>query len=160
MGTQPEQKEQSDDVMKYVTAVVYAVMSIWAVYTTFIVAGALAGTVVDGQLRLAIAVALALIFPIMTAMGFSNTSKEGARGIETLNRVLLGTIVLSMGTAVIIGVTMAGKVIPNMQNDPNWFLSARSSGNGFPKLNQRYHRVASDGFCTLAHTAKTYYCPD
>lgn len=158
MGAEP--KQTGGSALIYVTTVLYAVLSMWGVYTAFIVAGALVGTLIEGQLRFAIAIALALLFPLLTAMGFSNTSKEHVRGIETLNRILMATAILSIGTAIIVGVAATGKVVPNMQTNPNWFLTDPYRQDGFPKTNRRYHMITSNAFCTIAHKVGTYYCPN
>lgn len=152
-------EEEDDGIIKYALVVVYGVIAAWGVYTAFIVSGALLGTFEEGKFRFAIATLLALVFPMLTAMGFNNVRKEGARGVEILNRILLGTAIMSMATSVIIGVTMTGKVIGNMRNNPNWFVEDPYRQDGFPAMNRKYHRVAADGFCQLAHNVGTYYCP-
>lgn len=142
----------------YVALVIYGVLAAWAVFTTFIVMGALLVAVVDGPIRFAGAVILALVLPAVTAMG-QNSRKEQATGIEIVNRILIGTIILSFGCAVIVGITMADKVVPKMNNDPNWFVDDPHRQDGFPALNRRYHRIVADGFGKAAHRAGTYYYP-
>ncbi len=138
---------------------VYAVLAAFGVYTTFAVCGALLDTIIDGGVKFAVAVLLAFVFPALTAMGFNNVRKEGATGIGIVNRILLGTAILSAGTCVIVAVTMAQRVVPTMRSDPNWFLDDPHRQDGFPQFNRKYHRVAADGFCQLAHAAGTYWCP-
>lgn len=157
MSTNNEEEEQG--AMPYVLAVAYGVLAVWGVYTTFIVSGALVGTFEEGKFRFAVALLLALVFPILTAMGFNNVRKEGVHGIEILNRVLLGTAILSLGTSIIIGITMTEKVLNNMRQDPNWFVEDPYQQDGFPAMNRKYHRVVAEGFCKAAHQVGTYYCP-
>lgn len=157
MSTQPQQEEEQG-TSDYVVALLYGVLALWAVYTTFIVAGAVLGAVIDGPIRLAVAVGLALVFPILTAMG-GNARKEQATGVQIVSRIFIGAIILSFGTAVIIGVTMADKVVPRLMNDPNWFVNDPHAVQGPPAINRRYSAIVADGFGRLAHAAGTYYYP-
>lgn len=154
----PAPEERKSGLVDYVVALLYGVLAMWAVYTTFLVMGALLAAVVDGPIRMVGAIALAFVFPMLTAMG-QNSTKEKATGVDILSRIFIGATILSFGCAVIVGVTMADKVVPKMMNDPNWFLNDPHAMQGPPDLNRRYSVIVGDGFGRLAHAAGTYYYP-
>lgn len=135
------------------------ILAVWGVYTTFIVMGAMMATLFErGDLRFAGAMILALIIPILTAMG-ANSRKEGAEGIQRLTRVAIGTTIFSAGCAAIVCLALASMVVPSMESDPNWFLENPDSTQGTPALNRRYSNIIAGMSCRLAHSAGTYYCP-
>jgi hypothetical protein len=137
----------------------YTVLAIWGVYTTFIVMGAMLQTMFPDRedLRFALALVLAFIIPVLTAMG-GNSRKEDAEGIERLSRVALGTTIFSFGCAVIVAITMAAKVEPALRHEPNWFLDNPGSSKGMPDLNRRYSRIVAQMTCKAADAAGMYYC--
>lgn len=153
-------EEEDSFVADLVAFVLSAVLAVWGVYTTFIVMGAMLATVFDsGDLRFAGSLALALVIPVMTAMG-ANSRKEGAEGIQRLTRVAIGTVILSVGCAAIVALALAEKVVPRLEADPNWFMENPDSTQGMPKLNRRYSGIIAGMSCRAAHEAGFYYCPD
>lgn len=152
-----EQEESS--VMDYVVFIASAVLCVWAIYTTFIVMGAMLYDIFeDGQLRWALALILALICPVLTAMG-ANSRKEGAQGVQRLTRVALGSSILSAGCAVIVLIALPHMVVPHLEDDPNWFMSNPHVTTGRQELNRKYSRIIAGMGCRAAHAAGTYYCP-
>lgn len=159
MVSKPDEEEDSFAI-DLVAFLLSAVLAVWAVYTTFIVMGALLSSVFDrGELRFAGALILALIIPITTAMG-ANSRKEGARGIQRFTRVAIGASILSVGCAAIVALTMADKVVPRLEADPNWFLDNPDSIHGTPGLNRRYSGIIAQMSCRVAGDAGLYYCPE
>ena len=145
--------------MDIIAALLTAVLAVWGVYTTFLVMGAMFGSVIDnGSIRYFGALALALVIPIITAMG-ANSRKEEATGAQRLTRVGIGTTIFSMGCAVIVAIALAGKVVPTLESNPNWFLSNPDSTQGVQKLNRKYSNIIAGISCRVAHKAGTYYCP-
>ena len=145
------------DIVAFILATILAV---WGVYTTFIVMGAMFDSIFDrGDLRFAGSLVLALIIPVITAMG-ANSRKEGAQGIQRLTRVSIGTTILSVGCAAIVALTMADKVVPALEAQPNWFLDNPNSTQGTPGLNRRYSLIIAHMSCRFADEAGMYYCPD
>ncbi len=152
-----EEGSFTSDVIAFVLS---SILAIWGVYTTFLIMGAMFATVFErGDLRFAGALILALIIPIMTAMG-ANSRKEGAEGIQRLTRVNIGATILSVGCAAIVALTLASMVVPSLEADPNWFMSNPDSTEGTPAINRRYSGIIAGMSCRVAHSAGTFYCPD
>lgn len=154
-------EEEEDNVFIDVAAlIVSTILAVWGVYTTFIVMGAMFDSIFErGDLRFAGSLVLAFIIPILTAMG-GNSRKEGARGIQRLTRISIGTTIFSVGCAAIVALAMADKVVPSLEAQPNWFLDNPDSNVGFPKINRRYSGIIAGMSCRFAHQAGTYYCPE
>lgn len=153
------EQQQESGAMDIVAFLASTILCVWAIYTTFIVMGAMLYDIFeDGTLRWALALVLALVCPLLTAMG-ANSRKEGAQGIQRLTRVAIGSTILSAGCAVIVLVALPGMVVPNLEDDPNWFLENPHMTTGKPELNRRYSHVIAGMGCRVAHAAGTYYCP-
>jgi hypothetical protein len=159
MSAQNQQNQSTSSSSDLILLPILVVLSAWAMYTCWIVAGALVGSVIDGGIRVFATFVIAIGFPMLTALGFTNTREEGGRGIQTVNRVFIGATIVCAGTAFVLGVALAGKVVPELQRDPNWFLDRPMSEQGIPKMNRRYSGLTSNALCKTAHKAGTYYCP-
>ena len=158
--SQNSNDEESTFGADLVAFIVSSILAAWAMYTTFLVMGALAAAVLERfELRAAVAMLLAVVIPVITAMGM-NSRKEGAEGIQRLTRVNIGASIFAAGCAVIVCLTMADKVVSKLTFDPNWFLDNPEAQTGTPATNRKYSNIVADMACKSAHAIGTYYCPD
>lgn len=152
---QPAAEPKSGNVL---LTPVLALVAVWALYTCWIVVGGLVGSGISGGFRFIATFVVAIGFPVLTALGFTSKTEEGSRGLQKINRVLGGTAAVCAATAFIIGVALAGTVVPQMHREPNWFFNPRSTGK-LPQINRRYSAATANALCRTAHMVGTHYCP-
>ncbi len=155
---QQTQKPQSNEeegvgalILNVVLALMYGTLAVWAVFTTFLVAGSVFDQFLDGDLKFAIALVLAVGIPILTALG-ENSQKEGrekVRGpLERVHRVFIGSAIISFMAAFLFSMTMAGNVVGQLRSNPVWFLTQDARAFGPPPpmedITRRYSIVLSD----------------
>ena len=137
-----EKTNEEASVAEYIVLLIIIPATIWVVYTSFLIFGAVAGEFVDHiQLRMLLAFAFAFVFPFVT--GASAFTQHSAPTFEErLRRLIAIVMVLSLGSAALVGFLLADRAIPNLRNQSNWFLS-QPSGD-FADFNRKYsENVAS-----------------
>jgi hypothetical protein len=117
-------------------------LTIWVIYTSFLVFGAVAGEFVDHiQLRLVLAIAFAFVFPFVTGAS-AFTQHSAPRFEERMRRLLSIVLALSLGSSILIALFVGNKAVPNLKNQPNWFMSQPSGS--FAEFNRSYsNKIAS-----------------
>lgn len=154
--------EQEDEggAFDWALAIFGVALAAWGLYTSFLVAGALLDEVVQhNTARWIGSLVLALILPAFAALGVSS-KKEKVPPSRWIWRATSAAAILSMGTALIIGITMADKVVGSLQNDPNWFMENRHAQSGPPALNRQYSARVAHACGKIAHKAGFYYYPN
>ncbi len=159
MANANQQEPSSGSNSTLILMPIWAIIAAWSMYTCWVVAGGLVGAAIDGGIRFFATFVIAVGFPMLTALSFTNTREEGSKGLEIVNRVLIGASLVCAGTAFVIGVAVAGKCVPVMFEDPNWFVSQPHKQDGFPDINRRYTRMTANFLCKTAHQVGTHYCP-
>ncbi len=148
---QPEEEGVGALILNVILALMYGTLAVWAVFTTFLVAGSVFDQFLDGDLKFAIALVLAVGIPILTALG-ENSQKEGrekVRGpLERIHRVFIGSAIMSFMAAILFSMTMAGNVVGQLRSNPVWFLAQDTRAYGPPPpledFTRRYSIVLSD----------------
>lgn len=131
-----EKTNEEASVAEYIALLIIIPATIWSVYTSFLIFGAVAGEFVDHiQLRMLLAFAFAFVFPFVT--GASAFTQHSAPTFEGRMRRLIAIImVLSLGSSALVGFFLADKAVPNLRSQPNWFLTQPSGG--FANFNRTY----------------------
>lgn len=147
---QPEEEGIGALILNVILALMYGILAVWAVFTTFLVAGSVFDQFLDGDLKFAIALVLAVGIPLLTALG-ENSQKQGrekVRGpLERVHRVFIGSAIISFMAAILFSLAMAGNVVGQLRNNPVWFLTQDARAYGPPPLEdftRRYSIVLSD----------------
>ena len=148
---QPQEDGVGTLILNVILMLMYGVLAAWAVFTAFLVAGSVFDQFLDGDLKFAAALVLAVGIPILTALG-ENSQKEGrekVRGpLERVHRVFIGAAIFSFMAAILLSMTMAGNVVGQLRSNPVWFLAQDARAYGPPPpmedYTRRYSIVLSD----------------
>src|SRR5690606_36336604 len=99
--SQPKEGEEAS-VTEYIVLLMMIPLTIWVIYTSFLVFGAVAGEFVDHiQLRLVLAIAFAFVFPFVTGAS-AFTQHSAPRFEERMRRLLSIVLALSLGSSILI----------------------------------------------------------
>lgn len=148
---QPKDDGLSGLILDVVLALFYGVLATWAVFTTFLIAGTVLDQFLDGDLKLFLALSLAVGIPLLTALG-ENSRREGYNKVltplERVHRVFIGSAIISFMAAILFSLTMAGNVVSQLRNNPVWFLAQDDRAYGPPPpledFTRRYSIILSD----------------
>lgn len=158
MGQTQETPEAS--VLDYVAVMITFPLMLFGMYSSFLVFGGLFGTVLghEGMLRWLGSLGFAAVFPFVVAAS-AFTQHSAPVFSQRLQRLFSIILVLSVGSAALVGMFLTSKTVEPMYTDPNWFLAKRDSHVGFPGQNRKYSRQLAGAIESMADAAGQYHKP-
>ena len=139
-------------------ACLFGTGSIIGVYLSFIIVGAVLGSMASGMARLLAAAAVAIAPPAIAAYGESASdgrSRMVESGTRRIARALLNSMVFSLAIVILGSGACSNEVVYQLQSEPNWFL-ANPEGSGFAGLNKRVSYGTSTFVAEVAGTIGLY----
>lgn len=148
---QPQEEGVASLIFDVILVLLYGILATWAVFTTFLIAGTVLDQFLDGDLKLVLALVLAVGIPILTSLG-ENSRKQGREKVygplKRLHRIFIGSAIISFMAAIMLSMTMSGNVVSQLRNNPVWFIAQDARAYGPPPpledFTRRYSIVLSD----------------
>lgn len=147
-------------VLDYVAVLVMIPVTIFGMYSSFLVFGGLFGTVLqtEGAIRFWGAIGLSAVLPFVVAAS-AFTQHSAPFFSQRLQRLLTIILALSVGSAILVGLFLTAKVVQPMYTDANWFMANRDSNVGLAGKNRTYSAKLAGGIETMADKAGLYHKP-
>jgi hypothetical protein len=147
-------------VLDYVAVLVLIPITIFGMYSSFLVFGGLFGTVLEteGAIRFWGAIGLSSVLPFVVAAS-AFTQHSAPLFSQRLQRLLSIILALSVGSAMLVGIFLTAKVVDPMHTDPNWFMANRDTNVGLAGKNRTYSAKLAGGIETIADKAGFYHKP-
>lgn len=147
-------------VLDYVAVMILIPLTLFGIYSSFLVFGGLFGTVLqtEGQLRWLGSIGLSAVLPFVVAAS-AFTQHSAPIFSQRIQRLLSIILALSVGSAMLVGLILTSKTVEPMYTNPNWFLAKRDAVTGFPATNRKYSASLANGIETMADKAGLYHKP-
>ncbi len=149
--TRPQPEESlSEFAIGLLQVLALSTLAIFVSYVMFLVLGAWIDSFAHGAVKLIGAALGALVVPVGLIVIESLNSdrfRVVAKFSDRATGVLVKSTVIGVFVVVVLSAVFAGKIVPNLQVDPNWFF-AEEDAPGLPRLNRTVSYGVADAIAT------------